>query len=78
MLCHQDKKRLKYHIIEDVMYQTPDGLMEVRVQRVYFTKQSAHKEPIILHAHMITYVDVTKHKLISLLTNDMKTAPPKS
>ncbi|WP_373735382.1 hypothetical protein [Bacteroides heparinolyticus] len=52
--------------------------MEVRVQRVYFTKQSAHKEPIILHARMITYVDVTKRKLISLLTNDMKTAPPKS
>lgn len=31
------KKSLKYTINKDVMYQTPDGLMEVRLQHVAFT-----------------------------------------
>ncbi len=28
------KKNLKYRILSDTMYQTPDGLMEVRIQQV--------------------------------------------
>ena len=32
------KKSLKYTIESDTMYQTPDGLMEVRIQHVTFTK----------------------------------------
>lgn len=33
------KKSLKYMINQDVMYQTADGLMEVRLQQVTFSKQ---------------------------------------
>ena len=32
------KKNLKYNIIEDFIYQTPEGLMEVHIQRVEFSK----------------------------------------
>ena len=67
------KKRLKYSIQEDMMYQTPDGLMEVRLQKVIFTKEQPNKEIITHQARIITYPDVSKRKLISLLTNDMDT-----
>ena len=69
------KKRLKYSIQEDMMYQTPDGLMEVRLQKVIFTKEQPNKEIITHQARIITYPDVSKRKLISLLTNDMDTDP---
>lgn len=65
------KKSLKYSIESDIMYQTPDGLMEVRIQFVTFTKTVKGGEAIHHHARIITYVDEKKHKLISLLTNDM-------
>ena len=68
------KKSLKYQITSDVIYQTPNGLMEVRVQYVTFTKQT--KVGFINHnARIITYADEKKHKLISLLTNDMDSDP---
>ena len=68
------KKSLKYQTNSDVMYQTPDGLMEVRIQNVTFSKQT--KDKVIHHnARIITYADVKKHKLISLLTNDMSSDP---
>ena len=68
------KKSLKYQITSDVIYQTPNGLMEVRVQYVTFTKQT--KDGFINHnARIITYADEKKHKLISLLTNDMDSDP---
>ena len=68
------KKSLKYHITSDVMYQTSNGLMEVRVQNVTFTKQT--KDGFINHnARIITYADEKKRKLISLLTNDMDSDP---
>lgn len=69
------KKRLKYSIQEDIMYQTPDGLMEVRWQKVLFTKELPNRDTITHHARIITYPDVAKCKLISLLTNDMETDP---
>ena len=69
------KKRLKYSIQEDMMYQTPDGLMEVRLQKVLFTKELPNRDTITHHARIITYPDVEKRKLISLLTNDMDTDP---
>ena len=65
------KKSLKYTILNDTMYQTPDGLMEVRIQYVEFVKQKKGGETIRHKARIITYCDVRKHKLISLLTNDM-------
>ena len=68
------KKSLKYQISNDIMYQTPTGLMEVRIQNVIFSKQT--KDGVICHnARIITYADEKKHKLISLLTNDMDSDP---
>jgi IS4 transposase len=68
------KKNLKYRVLGDTMYQTPDGLMEVRIQQVSFTKHLKEKD-IIHHARIITYVDEKKKKLIPLLTNDMESDP---
>ena len=69
------KKSLKYTINQDVMYQTVHGLMEVRLQHVTFSKQLKVGENITHNARIITYVDINKHKLISLLTNDMDSDP---
>ena len=69
------KKSLKYAINEDIMYQTPNGLMEVRLQYVTFSKQVKGGETIIHHARIVTYVDVKKRKLVSLLTNDLASDP---
>lgn len=69
------KKSLKYTILSDVMYQTPDGLTEVRIQTVEFVKQKKDGETIRHKARMISYCDEKKRKLISLLTNDMESDP---
>ena len=69
------KKSLKYTINRDVMYQTPDGLMEVRLQHVAFSKQLKGRDTITHNARIVTYVDIKKHKLVSLLTNDLDTDP---
>ena len=69
------KKSLKYTINQDVMYQTADGLMEARLQQVTFSKQLKTGEIITHNARIITYVDINKRKLISLLTNDMDSDP---
>lgn len=70
------KKNLKYTILSDTMYQTPEGLMEVRIQNVEFVKQKKGGETIHHKKSRISsYVDVKKRKLISLLTNDMESDP---
>lgn len=72
------KKSLKFNIQKDVMWQNADGLMEVRIQHVTFTKEKKDGETtttITHHARIITYVDVKKTKLIRLLTNDMDSEP---
>ena len=69
------KKSLKYAINEDIMYQTSNGLMEFRLQYVIFSKQVKGGETIIHHARIVTYVDVKKRKLVSLLTNDLASDP---
>ena len=69
------KKSLKYTVMEDTMYQTPDGLMQVRTQAVEFVKQKKGEEAIRHKARIITYCDQKKRKLISLLTNDMDFDP---
>lgn len=66
------KKSLKYETLCDTRYQTPDGLMEVRIQEVEFTKQKKGVGVIVHRARIITYADEKKHRLISLLTNDME------
>lgn len=65
-------KNLRYSILSDIMCQTPDGLMEVRIQDVKFVKHVKGGEAIHHQSRIIAYVDVKKHKLISLLTNDME------
>ena len=52
-----------------------EGVMEVRIQEVKFTKKKQGGETILHHARIITYVDIKKHKLISLLTNDKELDP---
>jgi hypothetical protein len=69
------KKNLKFSILTDTMYQTPEGLMEVRVQLVRFTKEIKEDRTIVHCARIVTHVDRKKHKLISLLTNDMEFDP---
>lgn len=69
------KKNLRYSVIEDQMYQTPDGFMQVRIQHVKFSKYLKDNNRLVHHARIITYPDIKKHKLISLLTNDMETDP---
>ena len=69
------KKSLKYTIGKDVMYQTSNGLMEVRFQHVTFSKQIKGGDTITHNARIVTYIDLRKHKLVSLLTNDMDSDP---
>jgi IS4 transposase len=69
------KKKLKFSILEDLMYQTPEGVMEVRVQQVVFTKEIKEGQTIIHNARIVTHVDEKKHKLILLLTSDMDSDP---
>lgn len=69
------KKNLKYKVMDDIMYQTPDGLMEVRIQHVVFTKPIKGGENLIHQARLITYADERKHRLVQLLTNDMEYDP---
>ena len=69
------KKSLKYTITRDVMNQTADGLMEVRLQHVTFSKQLKGGDTIKHYARIVTYVDIKKRKLVSLLTNDRDSDP---
>ena len=69
------KKSLKFSVQEDCMWQTPDGLMEVRIQHVTFTKRLKGGETLTHHARIITYTDERKPRLVSLLTNDMDYDP---
>ena len=55
----------------DVIYQNINGLMEVRIQHVTFTKHLKDGE-IVHNSRIITYGDKKKKKVISLLTNDME------
>lgn len=70
------KKNLKYQILKDTIIQSEQGEAELRVRLVTFTKVlKGDREPVIHHARIITYVDIKKHRFISLLTNDMDLDP---
>ena len=56
------------------MHQTPDVLMEIRVQNATFNKSLACHKSLTHHARIITYVDLKKI-LIQLLTNDLESDP---
>ncbi len=68
------KKGLVFKVLDNVIYQDRSGKMAFRVQHVVFTKKT--KEVIIKHhARIITYPDIQKKKLITLLTNDFEMTP---
>lgn len=71
------KKNLAYEVLSDLMTITPEGLMEIRIQEVVFTKKIKNGDAIKHKARIITYVDLKKKKpkLIRLLTNDMDMSP---
>ena len=69
------KRNLKYSVLEECMYQTTEGFMEVRIQHVTFSKVLKGGETLTYHARIITYADTQKHKLVSLLTSDMESDP---
>ena len=70
------KKNLRYTVESDVFYQTSDGVSEIEVKHVVFTKQVKEKDPVIHRARIIIYANVKKDvKLTSLLTNDMEMDP---
>ena len=71
------KKKLSYVIHSDTMYMTADGLMELRIQTVTFTKHVKGGEDICHKGRIVTYVDMkkAKPKLVSLLTNNMDMEP---
>ena len=54
------KKALKYTVLRDFMYQTAEGLMEVRIQEVEFVKQKKGGETIRHKARIITYCDLSE------------------
>lgn len=69
------KRNLKYSVLEECMYQTTEGFMEVRIQHVTFSKELKGGKTLTHHARIITYADTQKHKLVSLFTNDMESDP---
>ncbi|MDB9150967.1 hypothetical protein [Parabacteroides distasonis] len=54
------KKNLKYGIQSDTMYQTPQGLMEIRIRQVTFSKQLKDGETLTHQVRVITYADEKK------------------
>ena len=62
------RKVRDFSVKEDIMYQTPEGFMEVRIQHVKFSKQKKSGDMLAHDARIITYVDVHKHKLLIQLT----------
>ena len=69
------KKNLNYVLWEDIVWQATDGLMEYRIKHVTFHKVVKGGRLISHSARIISYVDVRKHKIIELLTNDMDSDP---
>ncbi len=69
------KTGLNYEVLKDEIIQTPEGLMQVRIQDVVMTKKIKAGESIEHRARIVTYLDENKKKLISLLTNDFELDP---
>ena len=65
------KKNLNYELKNDLMVQNADGEMVYREQKVQFSKK-LKKDTIYHQARIITYPDIKKRKLITLLTNDFE------
>lgn len=68
------KKNLKYDVTKDLATQNPSGLMVTREQCVIFRKRVPNGKDVEHSARIVTYIDQKgkTSKLVSLLTNDMK------
>ena len=66
------QKSLKYTVDNGVIYQTPDGLMEVRFQHATLSKQLKGGDTITHNARIVTYVDPIK----LLVSNNLKQFMP--
>ena len=69
------KKNLTYLLWNDTIWQNSEGKMQYRIKWVTFYKPVKDGGLIRHHARIISYVDVKKHKVIDLLTNDMDAEP---
>ena len=71
------KKNLVYGTLSGMTSITPDGLMEMRIQNVEFTKKVNGRDVIKHKTLIIKYIDLNrkKPKLVHLLTNDMDMDP---
>lgn len=69
------KRRLSFEVREDVMWQTPQGLMQYRLRHVTFTKYCKDGTVMSHQARIITCAEGNKRKPIELLTNDMESDP---
>ena len=69
------KKKLRYRLLSDTMVQAPEGLMELRLQEVIFSKTQSDGTVLQHKARLITYPEAKRSKLTTLLTNDLETDP---
>ena len=69
------KKNLRYRLLSDTMVQAPEGLMELRLQEVIFSKIQSDGTVLQHKARLITYPEDKRSKLTTLLTNDLETDP---
>ena len=69
------KKRMRYVLWEDIMWQNPKGQMEVRIRHVTFIKENNDGSHMSHHARVVTYFEEKKRKPVSLLINDMESDP---
>ena len=69
------KKNLRYRLLSDTMVQAPEGLMELRLQEVIFSKTQSDGTVLQHKARLITYPEDKRSKLTTLLTNDLETDP---
>lgn len=65
------KKNLVYQTKSNVYMMNEKGEMVYNVKKVVFTKELKNEEKIEHKARIISYVDIDKKKIISLLTNDI-------
>lgn len=70
------KKNLKYKVLSDTMCQTPEGLLEVRIQNVEFVKQLKDGETIHHQSCIITYVAVKKTQAVIAADKQYGVRPP--
>ena len=62
-------------MLSDTMAQAPEGLMELRLQEVVFSKTQSDGTVLQHKARLIIYPEDKRSKLTTLRTNDLETDP---